>query len=130
MASAMVNRASSRTFKSVSGALGTRFYAKVATGTDIVSAAPNVSLQKARTWDEGIASKFSTTPLKDIFKVPLLPFLFSLCHSNFQTPFLFFSLIANAPFFLHVSGQESCHIWAPSKFMCKGCLFGVCVIVL
>lgn len=54
--------------KSVSAVLGTRFYAKVATGTDIVSAAPNVSLQKARTWDEGLASKFSTTPLKDIFE--------------------------------------------------------------
>ncbi|XP_020207795.1 peroxiredoxin-2F, mitochondrial isoform X1 [Cajanus cajan] len=68
MASAMVKGGGSRLIKSVSAALGTRFYAKVATGTDIVSAAPNVSLQKARTWDEGIASKFSTTPLKDIFK--------------------------------------------------------------
>jgi len=36
-------------------------------GSDIVSAAPGVSLQKARSWDEGVASKFSTTPLKDIF---------------------------------------------------------------
>uniref|UniRef100_A0ACD5VP18 Uncharacterized protein n=1 Tax=Avena sativa TaxID=4498 RepID=A0ACD5VP18_AVESA len=32
-------------------------------GSDIVSAAPGVSLQKARSWDEGVA----TTPLKDIF---------------------------------------------------------------
>jgi hypothetical protein len=46
-----------------------RSYAKVAVGTDIVSAAPGVSLQKSRTWDEGVSSKFSTTPLKDIFKV-------------------------------------------------------------
>ena len=38
-------------------------------GTDIVSAAPGVSLQKARSWDEGVATKFSTTPLKDIFYV-------------------------------------------------------------
>ncbi|KAG5224136.1 peroxiredoxin-2F [Salix suchowensis] len=45
-----------------------RSYAKVAVGTDIVSAAPGVSLQKSRTWDEGVSSKFSTTPLKDIFK--------------------------------------------------------------
>ncbi|KAL2580042.1 hypothetical protein AAZV13_15G098000 [Glycine max] len=82
MASVMVNRGGSRIIKSVSAALGTRFFAKVATGTDIVSAAPNASLQKARTWDEGLASKFSTTPLKDIFKVPL--FLF------FKPPFLFF----------------------------------------
>ncbi|KAK6913892.1 Redoxin, partial [Dillenia turbinata] len=37
-------------------------------GDDIVAAAPNVSLQKARTWDEGVSSKFSTTPLSDIFK--------------------------------------------------------------
>ncbi|KAF0897909.1 hypothetical protein E2562_001618 [Oryza meyeriana var. granulata] len=36
-------------------------------GSDIVSAAPGVSLQKARSWDEGVATKFSTTPLKDIF---------------------------------------------------------------
>ncbi|KAK7303275.1 hypothetical protein RJT34_14178 [Clitoria ternatea] len=70
MAYAMVNRggSSSSLLKSVSAALGIRFYAKVATGTDIVSAASNVSLQKARNWDEGVASKFSTTPLKDIFK--------------------------------------------------------------
>ncbi|XP_050216174.1 peroxiredoxin-2F, mitochondrial [Mercurialis annua] len=45
-----------------------RSYAKIAVGTDIVSAAPDVSLQKSRTWDEGVSSKFSTTPLKDIFK--------------------------------------------------------------
>jgi hypothetical protein len=31
--------------------------------------APGVSLQKARSWDEGVATKFSTTPLKDIFYV-------------------------------------------------------------
>lgn len=45
-----------------------RSYASVAVGTDLVSAAPNISLQKARTWDEGVSSKFSTTPLKDIFR--------------------------------------------------------------
>lgn len=60
--------------RSVAGALAIggssklRAYAAVAAGTDIVSAAPNVSLQKARSWDEGVSSKFSTTPLKDIFK--------------------------------------------------------------
>ncbi|GMY27500.1 peroxiredoxin-2F, mitochondrial isoform X2 [Fagus crenata] len=41
---------------------------KVDAGTDIVAAAPNVSLQKARSWDEGVSSNFATTPLKDIFK--------------------------------------------------------------
>jgi hypothetical protein len=46
-----------------------RAYAAVAVGTDLVSAAPDVSLQKARSWDEGVSSKFATTPLKDIFKV-------------------------------------------------------------
>ena len=46
-----------------------RSYAAVAVGTDLVSAAPGVSLQKARSWDEGVSSKFATTPLKDIFKV-------------------------------------------------------------
>ncbi|WOK99116.1 peroxiredoxin-2F, mitochondrial [Canna indica] len=45
-----------------------RAFASVSVGSDIVSAAPDVALQKARTWDEGVASKFSTTPLKDIFQ--------------------------------------------------------------
>uniref|UniRef100_A0A7C9CXR3 Glutaredoxin-dependent peroxiredoxin n=1 Tax=Opuntia streptacantha TaxID=393608 RepID=A0A7C9CXR3_OPUST len=45
-----------------------RAYASLAVGSDIVSAAPNVSLQKARSWDEGVSSKFATTPLRDIFK--------------------------------------------------------------
>ncbi|CAH9071892.1 unnamed protein product [Cuscuta epithymum] len=49
-----------------------RSYASVAVGTDLVSGAPNVSLQKARTWDEGVSSKFSTTLLKDIFKAKKL----------------------------------------------------------
>ncbi|KAJ0977495.1 hypothetical protein J5N97_012969 [Dioscorea zingiberensis] len=46
----------------------TRAYASVSVGSDIVSVAPGVALQKARSWDEGVSSKFSTTPLKDIFK--------------------------------------------------------------
>lgn len=46
-----------------------RRFASVAVGTDLVAAAPNVSLQKARSWDEGVSSQFSTTPLSDIFKV-------------------------------------------------------------
>ncbi|XP_027338206.1 peroxiredoxin-2F, mitochondrial-like [Abrus precatorius] len=41
---------------------------KVAPGTDILSIAPNLSLQKACTWDEAFNSNFSTTPLEDIFK--------------------------------------------------------------
>ncbi|XP_059448712.1 peroxiredoxin-2F, mitochondrial [Corylus avellana] len=44
------------------------FAAKVEAGTDIVAAAPDVSLQKARSWDEGVSSNFATTPLKDIFR--------------------------------------------------------------
>jgi hypothetical protein len=84
----LMNRArSSSTLKSLSSLLlQTKSYAKVATGTDIISAASNVSLQKARTWDEGVASKFSTTPINDIFKVSLL----SLFHYNFQYPFFIF----------------------------------------
>uniref|UniRef100_A0A6N2KI44 Glutaredoxin-dependent peroxiredoxin n=1 Tax=Salix viminalis TaxID=40686 RepID=A0A6N2KI44_SALVM len=74
MASAILKRTSPTCLlKSMAGSLGIiggswRSYAKVAVGTDIVSAAPGVSLQKSRTWDEGVSSKFSTTPLKDIFK--------------------------------------------------------------
>ncbi|CAF2103002.1 BnaA05g31230D [Brassica napus] len=45
-----------------------RAFSKLSEGTDITSAAPGVSLQKARSWDEGVSSKFSTTPLSDIFK--------------------------------------------------------------
>lgn len=47
---------------------GIRAFAAAAVGSDVVSVAPNVSLQKARTWDEGVSSNFSTTPLKDIFQ--------------------------------------------------------------
>ncbi|KAH8480943.1 hypothetical protein Peur_062262 [Populus x canadensis] len=74
MASAILKRTSPFCLlKSMADSLGIiggswRSYAKVAVGTDIVSAAPGVSLQKSRTWDEGVSSKFSTTPLKDIFK--------------------------------------------------------------
>ncbi|XP_031500213.1 peroxiredoxin-2F, mitochondrial [Nymphaea colorata] len=61
-------RRSSPSMKKVAAQmLGTRGYA-VSVGTDIVESAPSVSLQKARSWDEGVSSKFSTTPLKDIFK--------------------------------------------------------------
>ncbi|KAJ4809083.1 hypothetical protein LUZ62_021649 [Rhynchospora pubera] len=45
-----------------------RGFAKVASGDDIVAAAPDVALQKARSWDEGVSSNFSTTPLKDLFQ--------------------------------------------------------------
>jgi hypothetical protein len=33
-----------------------------------------VALQEARTWDEGVSSEFSTTPLSEIFKVIDCPF--------------------------------------------------------
>lgn len=52
----------------VHGFQAPRTYVSAAVGTDLISAAPDVSLQKARTWDEGVSSKFATTPLKDIFK--------------------------------------------------------------
>ncbi|CAO2841566.1 unnamed protein product [Amaranthus hypochondriacus] len=45
-----------------------RAFASISVGSDIVSSAPNVSLAKARTYDEGVSSKFATTPLQDIFK--------------------------------------------------------------
>jgi len=64
MASALMKiRASLATARAAS----VRALASAAVGSDIVSAAPAVSLQKARSWDEGVSSKFSTTPLKDIF---------------------------------------------------------------
>ncbi|XP_052208649.1 peroxiredoxin-2F, mitochondrial [Diospyros lotus] len=69
MAYAVLKR--SAMMKSVAGSLriaASRAFASVSVGSDLVSAAKDVSLQKARTWDEGVESKFSTTPLKDIFK--------------------------------------------------------------
>ncbi|KAF4350200.1 hypothetical protein F8388_001803 [Cannabis sativa] len=70
MASMVLKRSSYSGMRSMVGALSTglRSYASLSVGTDIVSAAPDVSLQKARSWDEGVSTKFSTTPLKDIFK--------------------------------------------------------------
>ncbi|KAM3265641.1 peroxiredoxin-2F, mitochondrial isoform X1 [Capsicum annuum] len=60
-----------------------RSYASISVGTDLTVAAPNVSLQKARSWDEGVSSKFSTTPLKDIFKVKLYIYKFFIVFSLF-----------------------------------------------
>ncbi|KAM2657091.1 hypothetical protein EV1_012498 [Malus domestica] len=72
MASTLLKRTSFSAMKSVVRGFQigaqSRAYAAAAVGTDLVSAAPNVSLQKARTWDEGVSSNFATTPLKDIFK--------------------------------------------------------------
>ncbi|XP_068332831.1 peroxiredoxin-2F, mitochondrial-like [Pyrus communis] len=72
MASTLLKRTSFSAMKSVVGGfqIGAqlRAYAAAAVGTDLVSAAPNVSLQKARTWDDGVSSNFAATPLKDIFK--------------------------------------------------------------
>lgn len=46
---------------------------KIEVGSDIVktvlATAPEATLQKARTWDMGVASKFSATPLRDVFEV-------------------------------------------------------------
>ncbi|XP_062195976.1 peroxiredoxin-2F, mitochondrial-like [Phragmites australis] len=63
MASALARRAGGSATAALWGVA--RGFASV--GSDIVTAAPGVSLQKARSWDEGVATKFSTTPLKDIF---------------------------------------------------------------
>ncbi|KGN46965.1 peroxiredoxin-2F, mitochondrial [Cucumis sativus] len=72
MASAILKRVSASAMSSLVESIrigaSSRNFAAVAVGTDIVSAAPDVSLQKARSWDEGVSSKFSTTPLKEIFK--------------------------------------------------------------
>ncbi|XP_048136894.1 peroxiredoxin-2F, mitochondrial [Rhodamnia argentea] len=69
MASLIAKGSSSSVLGGLRVAVSTaRTYASIAVGGDIVSAAPGVSLQKARSWDEGVSSKFATTPLKDIFK--------------------------------------------------------------
>nr|AFH74409.1 type II peroxiredoxin [Tamarix hispida] len=66
--SALLKRSSSMAIIGSLRAAASRAYASIAVGSDIVSAAPDVALQKARSWDEGVSSKFSTTPLSDLFK--------------------------------------------------------------
>ncbi|KAB1214234.1 Peroxiredoxin-2F, mitochondrial [Morella rubra] len=74
MASTILKRTSFSSLRSVAGGLRMgatpfrAFAAKVEAGTDLLAAAPDVSLQKARSWDDGVSSKFATTPLKDIFR--------------------------------------------------------------
>ncbi|KAJ6823782.1 putative peroxiredoxin-2F, mitochondrial [Iris pallida] len=66
MASAMIVRMKS-SLRVAPSSQAWRSFASASVGTDLVSAAPDVSLQKARTWDEGVSSNFSTTPLKELF---------------------------------------------------------------
>ncbi|KAG1331723.1 peroxiredoxin-2F, mitochondrial [Cocos nucifera] len=68
MASALMKARRSPALPSVAVMALRRAFAAASMGCDIVSAAPGVALQKARSWDEGVSSKFSTTPLKDIFQ--------------------------------------------------------------
>ncbi|KAA3480417.1 peroxiredoxin-2F, mitochondrial-like [Gossypium australe] len=69
MASTILRRATSSVIKSsLLTEASRRSYASVAVGTDILSAASQVSLQKARSWGEGVTSNFSTTSVNDIFK--------------------------------------------------------------
>lgn len=75
-----------------------RAFASVSVGFDIVSAAPNVALQKARTWDEGVSSNFSTTPVKEIFQVSRLSVFF---HFIIRRSFIcFFSYFINSDLLL------------------------------
>ncbi|XP_010942437.1 peroxiredoxin-2F, mitochondrial [Elaeis guineensis] len=67
MASALMRARRSAALPSAAVMALRRAFAAASVGCDIVSAAPGVALQKARSWDEGVSSKFSTTPLKDIF---------------------------------------------------------------
>jgi hypothetical protein len=85
-------------------------------GSDIVSAAPGVSLQKARSWDEGVATKFSTTSLKDIFHVrrsirPSLPWQIAVGQR------LCIDLIYSVRVVLVFAGKESGHLWLACQFL-------------
>ncbi|KAM7259895.1 hypothetical protein ACFE04_015636 [Oxalis oulophora] len=64
MASSILKRTSS----TLINGFRSRAYAKLAVGADVIASAPGVSLQKARTWDEGVSSKFATSSLNDVFK--------------------------------------------------------------
>ncbi|KAL8490755.1 hypothetical protein ACS0TY_022665 [Phlomoides rotata] len=68
MASSVLLKRTSFLKSTVNAFQASRAYASVAVGSDLISAAPDVSLQKARSWDESVSSKFATTSLKDIFK--------------------------------------------------------------
>ena len=131
MASAMLKRAAmvnSMVFKGLQETSRRRAYASIAEGTDLVAAAPNVSLQKARTWDEGVASKFSTTPLKDIFKVPLCFFSFSyIWVFGRSNCWLLIVSLALMTLFLF-SGEKSCRLWPTCKLIfIPSCCHDVCV---
>lgn len=82
--------------------LSRRSFASLAVGTDLVSAAPDVSLQKARSWDEGVSSNFSTTSLKDIFKV---------AHSS-STSLSTVIIYSPSLFLSFLTGEESSYLWA------------------
>lgn len=92
MASAMLKRTSMMV-------QSLRSYASISVGSDVTAAAPNVSLQKARSWDEGVSSKFSTTPIKDIFKVIII-----ILKIQFQKLTLFLIPDYNMLYFVWCSG--------------------------
>jgi len=46
---------------------------QMSTGAKQIDLESDVSLQEARSWDEGVASKFSTTTVGELFKV-IAPF--------------------------------------------------------
>ncbi|RWR93738.1 peroxiredoxin-2F, mitochondrial [Cinnamomum micranthum f. kanehirae] len=67
MATVMRKSSSSSAAAGAAAAMARRAFASVSVGTDLVSSAQGVSLQKARSWEEGVSSNFSTTPLSQIF---------------------------------------------------------------
>ncbi|KAL8490756.1 hypothetical protein ACS0TY_022665 [Phlomoides rotata] len=79
MASSVLLKRTSFLKSTVNAFQASRAYASVAVGSDLISAAPDVSLQKARSWDESVSSKFATTSLKDIFKVTVFYRIISEC---------------------------------------------------
>lgn len=51
------------------GGMSQQCLASFSAGIKQINLLSDLTLQEARTWDEGLASRFSTTPLSDIFKV-------------------------------------------------------------
>lgn len=109
MASALVRRARG----SAAALWGVAERGLASVGSDIVSAAPGVSLQKAQSWDEAVATKFSTTPLKDIFYVRRSTSTQFLCYYIARPPGP--PLPSDPSRFLVFAGEESGYLRAACK---------------
>ncbi|KAF8392430.1 hypothetical protein HHK36_022772 [Tetracentron sinense] len=77
--------------------VSSRAFASLSVGSDIVSAAPHVSLQKARSWDEGVSSKTNKLSSLGSLKVS---FFLSCFFLKKNSHFLWFVLVFVAVYWI------------------------------